>query len=254
MIMIENENINSDLISAYPKYLWFLTLTYSMVIVLANWFDPRLVNIFNLNTDAGTMIFPLTFLLSDLITEIYGYKNARRAIWCGFFFNILFIVYGQIVIHMPSPTYPTHNLEFDSLLSTNARIIFSSLLSYFCSEPLNSIFMAKLKIRLNGQYMGIRFVASTILASGLDSIIFSSIAFYGTMSNFNLLKLTLTMWLIKVFIEIAFLPISIRLTKKLKTLESLDIYDTNTNFNILSLNNIYTPNNNKYTHDKGVNL
>src|SRR3990167_4672910 len=121
-----------------PKFLWFLTLTYSMVIVLANWFDPRLIKIFGLTTDAGTLIFPLTFLLSDLITEVYGYKNARRAIWCGFLFNALFILYGQLVIHMPSPDYHTNNAMFDTLLATNVRIIIASCLSYLISEPLNS--------------------------------------------------------------------------------------------------------------------
>src|SRR5262245_18687209 len=103
-----------------PDWLWFLTLTYAMVIELTNWFDPRLINI-GLDTDAGTLIFPLTFLLSDLITEVYGYKYARRAIWCGFLFNALFIIYGQIVIHMPSPSYPTNNDMFDTLLTTNIR-------------------------------------------------------------------------------------------------------------------------------------
>src|SRR5260221_13755082 len=113
------------------NYLWFLTLSYSMVMALANWFDPRLITLFGLTTDAGTLIFPLTFLLSDLITEVYGYKQARRAIWCGFLFNAIFILYGQLVIHMPSPDYPTHNDSFDTLLAMNVRIIIASRISYF---------------------------------------------------------------------------------------------------------------------------
>ena len=82
--------------------LWFLTLTYTMIIVLANWFDARLIHLIGLDTDAGTLVFPLTFLLSDLVTEVYGYKFARRAIWCGFLFNAVFLIYSQIVIHLPS--------------------------------------------------------------------------------------------------------------------------------------------------------
>lgn len=247
--MLRDETIESKIISAHPKFLWFLTLTYSMVIVLANWFDPRLVHLFGLDTDAGTLIFPLTFLLSDLITEVYGYKHARRAIWCGFLFNLLFIVYGQIVIHLPSPTYSTNNSIFDALLSTNIRIIFASAISYFCSEPLNSFVMAKLKIKMQGRYMGIRFISSTVVASGVDSAIFSVLAFYGAMSNSNLMALILTMWFIKVLIEVLGLPISIRLTKKLKKLEQLDIYDKRTQFNILSLNVDYTIKDNEFEKD-----
>lgn len=229
-----------------PKYLWFLTLSYTMVIVLANWFDPRLIRIFNLDTDAGTIIFPLTYLLSDLITEVYGYKHARRAIWCGFLFNALFIMYGQIIIHLPSPLYPTHNAMFDQLLAANARIIIASAISYLCAEPLNSYVMAKLKIKMSGRWIGVRFVASTFLASGLDSAIFGVIAFYGVMSNHNLWVLIVTMWFIKVFIEIIGLPISIRLARKLKQKEQLDIYDKRTQFTILSLDARYEQKDNEF--------
>lgn len=228
------------------NYLWFIMLTYAMVIVLANWFDPRLVHFFGLDTDAGTLIFPFTFLLSDLITEVYGYKNARKAIWCGFLFNLFFIAYGQLVIHLPSPAYPTNNANFDAILAADARIIIASAISYLCSEPMNSLIMAKLKIKMHGKKMGIRFVTSTIIASCFDSFIFGTLAFYGVMSNLDLFYLILTMWLIKSAIEILGLPVSIKLAKKLKQLEQVDIYDTRTNFNIFSLDTVYTKQDNEF--------
>jgi uncharacterized integral membrane protein (TIGR00697 family) len=236
----------STLSRAQPNYLWFLTLTYAMVIIFANWFDSRLINIFWLNTYAGTLIFPFTFLLSDLITEVYGFKYARRAIWCGFLFNMLFIIYGQIVIHMPSPNYPTNNAMFDMLLKKNMRIILASGIGYLISEPLNSIIMAKLKIKMNGHYLGIRFVLSTIVAAGTDSLFFGLIAFYGMMSDVRLFLLIISMWIIKVFIEILALPISIRLTKNLKKIEQLDIYDKRTNFTIFSVDTHYTEKDNEF--------
>lgn len=239
---------NSALIHIQSNYLWFLTLTYSMIIVLANWFDPRLINIFGLTTDAGTLVFPLTFLLSDLITEVYGYKYARRAIWCGFLFNAFYIIYGQLVVHMPSPDYQTNNALFDSLVSINARIIFASGISYLCSEPLNSYVMAKSKIQMHGRYMASRFVFSTIIASGVDSFIFSTIAFYGTMSNHNLFNLMVTMWFIKVLIEILGLPFSTYFAKRLKKIEKTDIYDNKTKFNVFCLDTNYAEKDNKYNN------
>jgi queuosine precursor transporter len=239
-----------EVIELKPRFLWFLILAYTMVIAFANWFDPRLVQIFGLTTDAGTLIFPLTFLLSDLITEIYGFKHARRAIWCGFLFNLFFIIYGQIIIHMPNPDYPTNNAAFDTLLAMNARIILASTVSYFCSEPANSFIMAKLKIIMNGRHMGIRFIASTFFASGIDSFIFTTIAFYRTLSNANLLALILTMWFIKVAVEMLGLPISVKLAKKLKQMEGLDIYDRRTNFNLFRLNAYYLQQDNEFgRHD-----
>jgi uncharacterized integral membrane protein (TIGR00697 family) len=230
-----------------PRYLWFLILSYCMVMVLANWFDPRLINIFSLATDAGTLIFPFTFLLSDLITEVYGYQQARRAIWCGFLFNVIFILYGQLVIHLPSPDYAiTTNEKFDALLSMNVRIIIASTISYLCSEPLNAYVMAKLKLKFSGHRLALRFVSSTVVASGVDSLIFGTLAFYGLMSQEKLFLLIATMWFLKVAIEMLGLPVSLWLAQKLKAAERLDIYDKNTHFKLFSFEVGYTKKDNQY--------
>lgn len=229
-----------------PQYLWFLMLCYSMVIVLANWFDVRFIQLFSLVTDAGTLIFPLTFLLSDLITEVYGYQQARRAIWCGFLFNVVFILYSQIIIHLPSPDFAvTSNQHIDAMLAFNTRIIFASMISYFVAEPLNAYLLAKMKIRWQGHQLALRFVASTLIASGLDSLIFCSIAFSGLMTNTELVQLILTMWLIKVAIEAIGLPLSVYLAKWLKQQEKLDIYDRHTDFSLFSLRVNYTSKDNQ---------
>lgn len=242
--------VESKLIHLQPNLLWFITLAFTMVIVLSNWFDARLVRIFGLDTDAGTLIFPLTFLLSNLITEVYGYKYARRAIWCGFLFNALFIVYGQIVIHMPSPEYAKHNAVFDTLLAVNTRIILASAVSYLCSEPLNSLVMAKLKIRMEGRYLPVRLVASTVLAAGVDSFIFSLIGFYGVMSGDRLVVFGFTMWMIKVVIEVLGVPVSVRVVNGLKRIEGMDVFDRRTRFNLFSLDVDYVNDDNEYVRGK----
>ena len=238
----ETQNISLS----QPRYLWFLMLCFSMVILYSNWFAPRLIHIFGVNTDAATIIFPLTFLLSDLITEVYGYKHARRAIWCGFLFNFIFIAYGQLVIHMPSPPYPTHNALFDKLLSLDTRIIIASACSYLCSEPFNSFIMAKLKIKLKCKMMGTRFVLSTMVAAAVDSVIFGAIGFYGLMTNSNLVSLIVTMWFIKIIIEVIGLPMSVYLAIRLKRAEQMDMYDEHTKFNVFSIEANYQSEDNQY--------
>ncbi|VEB37101.1 queuosine precursor transporter [Legionella cherrii] len=230
----------------HSNYLWYLTLTYSMIIVLANWFDPRLISIWGLTTDAGTLIFPLSFLLSDLITEVYGYKYARRTIWCGFIFNVFFFLYGQLVIHMPNPNFATNNALFDTLLATNFRIILASFISYLLSESFNSYLMAKTKIRVQGRYMAGRFFLSSFLASGLDSMIFTTIAFYKSIPDSVLMTMILTMWFIKVFMELCGLPLSINLVNKLKRIEQIDIYDKKTKFNLFRFDLDYVEQENKF--------
>lgn len=234
-------------IQQYPRLLWFIQLSYTAVILLANWFDIRMIRIGNIETDAGTLIFPFTFILSDLITEVYGYKFARRAIWVGFLFNFIFIAYSQLIIHLPSPAYAVElNDKFDSLLGFNARIIIASTVSYLCAEPLNSFIMAKLKLKTGGNLMWMRFVGSTAVASLFDSFLFGTLAFYGTMPLGDLLAFNATMWGIKVFIEVCGLPISLRLARKLKRAEGLDMYDVGTKFSLFSLDANYSPTNNRY--------
>ncbi|MCF6765409.1 queuosine precursor transporter [Thiotrichales bacterium 19S3-7] len=230
-----------------PKVLSFLVLSYVVVLLLANWFDMRLISLgFGLATDAGTLIFPLTFLLSDLITEVYGYKKARRAIWLGFLFNLIFILYGQLVVHLPSPNYAPLNEPFDQLFSFNILIICASFVSYLVAEPFNALFLAKLKIWFDGRLIALRFVLSTMLAAALDTSIFSMIAFSSMMDTRQLSLFIITMWVIKVAIEILGLPLSVYLAYKLKKYECLDIYDTKTKFNLFSLNIDYQQEDNHF--------
>lgn len=238
-------------IKQFPKFLWFLQVSYVSVILLANWFDIRIIEIGPIATDAGTLIFPFTFLLSDLITEVYGYKFARRAIWTGLAFNFIFMIYGQIIIHFPSPDYAVAaNAKFDSLMSSNIRIIIASTVSYLLSEPINSYIMAKLKIRTRGRFMSFRFVVSTFVASFFDSFVFGTIAFYGIIPGFELIKFNAAMWFIKVAVEVFGLIFSLKLAMKLKKFEGLDMYDTRTNFSIFKWEAVYTADANMYMKEK----
>ena len=119
-----------------PRFLWFFILAYSMALMGANWFDPRFIKIFGLETGAGAIIFPITYLLSDLITEIYGYKSARLSIWIGFLFNAIFVLYGEIVALFPGPEL--NNVAFNSFIHAGLRITIGGIFSYLLTESLNS--------------------------------------------------------------------------------------------------------------------
>jgi uncharacterized integral membrane protein (TIGR00697 family) len=233
--------------TARPKYLWFLLLSFAMVIAISNWYDARIVEVFGLAISPGALIFPLSFLLCDTVTEVYGYKNARRAIWAAILFNSLFIAFGQLVIHLPTPNFASeNNAAFDKLLSVNFWIVCGSFASYLISEQLNAYMIAKLKIALEGKYIGIRFIASTILAAFIDSILFISIAYHNLVDPHHLLHMIINIWIIKSGVELIFLPFSVRLTKWLKKVERLDIFDYRTSFNLFSLDIEYDNTNNQF--------
>jgi uncharacterized integral membrane protein (TIGR00697 family) len=213
-----------------PKALWFLMMAYTVTILLANWFDMRLLQLGPVIIDAGTIIFPLSFVVADVITEVYGYKETRRAIWCGFLFNLLFLGYGALITHLPSPANAPYNSAFDSIMTMAWRIIFASMISYFCGEPLNAYLMAKLKLAWQGRLMAVRFVSSTLIASLVDSALFTFIAFYRILPLPSLYQLALTMWGIKIIIELLVLPISLSLARYLKKLEKRDVFDQHTQF------------------------
>lgn len=237
----------SKQITPSHHYLWFLLLSFAMIISISNWYAARLVSIFGLVISPGALSFPLSFILADSITEVYGYKNARLAIWASFFFNVLFLLFGQLVIHLPSPAFATDNVAFDKLLSMNIWIVVGSFASYIVSEPFNSYLISKFKILLQGRYMGARFAVSTIIAALIDSAVFIPIAFHAAISNENMLMLIVNIWLVKVAVEITFIPFSVRITNWLKNKEQLDIYDTATNFNLFKLDTNYSLANNLYS-------
>ncbi len=227
------------MIRMQPKALWFLMLSYSMVLVFANWFAARLITFHGFTTDGGTLLFPLTFIITDMITEVYGYKHARRAIWAGFLFNLLFLGYGHLITLFPAPDYYQSASNFDQVIAMSGRLVLASLVSYLCAEPLNIYLIAKLKIWCEGRKMALRFVFSTVAAAAIDTLIFCSLAFGGVVPIDELAIFMLTMWLLKVAIEVIGLPFSVRLAKYLKKYEQLDIYDTHTEFTLLSLEGNY---------------
>ena len=128
------------------------------------------------------------------------------------------------------------------------RIIIASIISYFCAEPLNAYIMAKLKLRWQGRHMAVRFVSSTLFASAVDTAVFTGIAFYGLMPTEALVIMALTMWLIKVVIEVLGLPFSLRLAKYLKKVENRDMYDRHTQFGMLHWEANYTAEDNGINH------
>ncbi len=236
---------NTAAISNTPKYLWFLMLTYSMTAFASGWFDPRQVKIFGLCTGAGSIAFPLTYLLTDVITEVYGYKNARRAVLAGLLFLSIFIFYGQFVIHFLSPLSP-NKTTLPLFLHASNQIIVASLASYLVTETVNPFIVAKLKISFQGRFMAFRFIIATFAAYIVDELTYAPIAFYGVMNMHNFIFHVLDSWVFMISIELLLLPLSIRIAKYLKTVEKTDIYDDKTKFNIFSFNNFYRKSDNHY--------
>lgn len=230
--------------ASHTKLLWFLMIAYTMTLLLANWLNLGAIHIYNFYVDAGTFIFALIYPFAALITEVYGYKHARRAIWCGLLFNVMFVVLSQIIIHLPSPDYATNNHAFDALLKADPRRTFAALVTYAIVMPINIYLFAKQKSMFKHNFIYTRFLSSCYIAIVIGSILYHTLAFYGNISNNQLLWMMINTTLIKFIIVSVLIPICIFIAKKLKKYENLDICDDDINFNPLRLEVEYKTANN----------
>jgi queuosine precursor transporter len=188
--------------------------------------------------DGGTFLFPITYIFGDVLTEVYGYKNARRVIWFGLgaslFSSLVFALVGVLPTHDSSFTKGA----FETVLGFVPQIVLASLCAFFVGEFLNSFVLAKMKIASRGKFFAARAIGSTLIGQAADTLIFTFLAFgigQGVLSSSDLWSIILTNYLYKVGLEVALTPVTYGVVRFLKRAESVDAYDTNTNFNPFAL-------------------
>jgi queuosine precursor transporter len=183
---------------------------------------------------AGLVIFPLSYLLGDVLTEVYGYRSARLVIWIGFACNLVAVLAIQAAIHLPAAGFWTASQPaYETTLGTTWRLFLASLAAYVVGEFANSFVLAKMKIATRGRYLWTRTIGSTIVGEGLDSLVFVTAAFAGTGSP--LADAILTTWAVKVGYETAATPLTYAIVNWLKRKEGVDVYDVETDFNPLAV-------------------
>lgn len=211
-------------------YLLLLASIYSVCLVISNIASNKLVDLFGFNIDGGFIFFPLTYIINDVLTEVYGFKTARQIIWTALFANIFAVVGIYIVIYLPTSTEWAHQKAFEQVFDLSGRIFFASLTSYLVGEFINSITLAKMKVFTQGLYMPIRFIVSTIIGAAIENSLFYFIAFWGVLEFGLIVEMMTVQYLLKILYEIVILPFSCNLANFLKKREKLDHYDTETNF------------------------
>jgi len=178
---------------------------------------------------AAIIIFPLSYIFGDILTEVYGYRWARKVIWLGFFCNLIFVIFawvGQVL--PPAPLWEGQE-AYATILGYTPRLLIASFCGYFVGEFANSFVLSKMKILTRGRWLWSRTIGSTIVGQGLDTSIFITGAYLGT--PFFAPIMILYHWLAKTAIEAMATPFTYALVKFLKRKESIDTYDYETNFN-----------------------
>ncbi len=214
---------------------WFVVIASLFVtcLITANIIAVKLISLFGFLVPAGIIVFPLSYLFGDVLTEVYGYAAARYVIWLGFFCNLLAVI--AIVLGGLAPAAPFWHDQtaYDTILGFTPRLLLASFIAYLVGEFTNSFVLAKLKITTKGRWLWTRTIGSTLIGEGFDTLIFISIAFWGIIPLSLMLTTILTQWVFKVLYEVVATPFTYLVVGFLKRREDLDTYDYRTNFNPL---------------------
>ncbi len=185
--------------------------------------------------DAGTLIFPISYIFGDILTEVYGYKRSRRVIWMGFIALALMGFFVWLAGQLPGDAVweqTTGQAAYNAVLGGVSGLVVASLIAYILGEFTNSYVLAKMKVATKGKWLWTRTIGSTVLGEGVDTIVFFIIAtLLGVFPPEIVLSLMVTNYILKVGIEVLFTPITIQFVKWLKKVEQEDYYDTDTQFN-----------------------
>ncbi|MDO9066561.1 MAG: queuosine precursor transporter [Chloroflexota bacterium] len=198
-------------------------------LITANIIAVKVISIGALIMPAAIIVFPLSYIFGDVLTEVYGFRMTRKVIWLGFACNLIFVIFvwaGQL---LPAASFWTGQEAYETILGYTPRLLAASFCGYLVGEFANSLVLARLKILTRGRWLWTRTIGSTVVGQGLDTSIFITLAFIGTPSFMPVM--ILYHWLVKTGIEVVATPFTYVIVKHLKKKESLDTYDYQTNFN-----------------------
>ncbi len=212
------------------KYYDVIVAMFVTVLIVSNIVSTKLIGSGPLLFDAGTILFPFAYIIGDVLTEVYGYKRARRTIWLGFYSLLVLSMTLLLVQALPAASGWENQTAYESILGFVPRIALASLCGYIVGEFANSFVLAKLKVRTAGKQLWLRTISSTVVGSALDTVVFSVIAFGGMLTSSELLQLIATVYGIKLAVEVVCTPITYAVVGYLKKAEGADVYDRNTNF------------------------
>ncbi|HEY50758.1 MAG TPA: queuosine precursor transporter [Dehalococcoidia bacterium] len=198
-------------------------------LITANVIAVKIINLGPFLLPAAIFIFPLSYIFGDVLTEVYGYRLARRVIWLGFLCNLIFVFFVWLGQLLPAAPFWEGQEAYKSILGYTPRLLAASFLGYLAGEFANSFILSKMKIATQGRWLWSRTIGSTIVGQGLDTSIFITVAFIGTASFVPIM--ILYHWLAKTIIEALATPLTYATVNWVKQREAVDTYDYDTKFN-----------------------
>ncbi len=217
------------------QYLNWVTGVFVTCLIVSNIITVKIVAVGPVIMSAAIVIFPISYIFGDILTEVYGYARSRQVIWIGFACNALAVLAMQAGGALPAADFWTGQAAYDQILGYAPRLLVASLIAYLSGEFVNSFVLAKMKIWTHGKWLWTRTISSTLFGESLDTATFTLIAFAGVLTPAEMINISLTEWFLKCLYEIVATPITYAIVNFLKRAEHEDYYDYDTDFNPFQL-------------------
>ena len=215
----------------HSSLFMYMNIAFVACLLLSNLIAGKLIAVFGMVLPAAVILFPITYILGDIFTEVYGFRASRRVIWSGFACNLFAVLIYFTAVAMPYPEYWPHQNAYAVVLGTTLRIFAASLAGYLFGEFLNSIVLSKMKVAMGGKLIWSRTFLSSVVGVAFDTVIFITIAFWGVYEAPVIWKMVLFQYIWKLCYEAALTPLIVFLIKRIKRLEGVDVYDVGVKYN-----------------------
>ena len=218
------------------RYFDFVMAAFVTILLLSNVLGAGKVAVIDLPGigswpfGAGILFFPVSYVIGDILTEVYGYARARRCIWAGFGALLFMAFMAWVVVALPPADTWQGQAAYEQVFGQVPRIVLASIVAFWAGEFVNAYVLARMKIWTRGKHLWSRTIGSTLVGQGVDSLIFYPLAFYGVWDNETLLIVLATQWVLKVGWEAVLTPVTYAVVGWLKRREGIDVYDEGTDF------------------------
>ncbi|MBM7074716.1 queuosine precursor transporter [Shewanella sp. 202IG2-18] len=227
---LTKDNTAPESVVIHNKLL-FLQAAYLSVLCLTVCFANYFIKVFGMTLPGGIFVFPVSFIICDVVVEVYGYTTAKMFVWLGIIVEVFFAFTSQWITALPNPDVFIHAQAYNTVFEPTVRYVFSGMAGFFCGEFMNAYLLSTTKIWLQGKHFIVRSVCTTALGQGLLSIVVDYLAFSGKMSNTALVKMVFSGWKIKMAYSLLFVVPAWFIVRYIKKKDNIDVYDTNVNYN-----------------------
>lgn len=217
-----------------PRFLVLIASLFTGTLIVSNIVAVKISDFGGHYLDSGNIVFPVSYILGDVLTEVYGYRQARRIIWSAFAANALAVLVIVSAGELPAAPFWEGQGSYDAILGQTWRIVAASFLAFLVGEFSNSIVLARLKLATSGRFLWLRTISSTVIGQGFDSILFVTVAFAGTGVP-DLPTLIFKTWVFKVAFEVVATPVTYAVVTALKRAEGVDAYDRGVDLNPIAV-------------------